>query len=285
MLFRSAVLAPPLCAASTRLDTSTAPLIQMAVSQEMTGLTLKDGSNMRDIFDLCQKHGLPSLAQGMIEFPPPQRLREIASKRVMEPGLHTYRTRMGEGEYRTALAALVRKVYGEENITPDNVLAVAGVAGGVSAALLHLRKQKPDCNFAVLEPSYTYHSHEVERAFGRFPVVIPALGQDAAPNWPELKRLVEANEVHGVIVTNPLNPTGKVYSSEEIHMLLGLADSHGLFVIFDECYLDMVFGGNKHVSPFITGLRDNVVACRGFSKCLGCQSWRCGNGKIGRAHV
>merc|ERR1711920_488807 len=101
-------------------------------------------------------------------------------------------------------------------------------------------------------------------------------GQDAAPNWPELKRLVEANEVHGVIVTNPLNPTGKVYSSEEIHMLLGLADSHGLFVIFDVCYLDMVFDGNKHVSPFITGLRDNVVACRGFSKCLGCQSWRCG---------
>jgi len=150
---------------------------------------------------------------------------------------------------------LVRKVYGEENITPDNVLAVAGVAGGVSAALLHLRKQKPDCNFAVLEPSYTYHSHEVERAFGRFPVVIPALGQDAAPNWPELKRLVEANEVHGVIVTNPLNPTGKVYSSEEIHMLLGLADSHGLFVIFDECYLDMIFDGNKHVSPFITGLK------------------------------
>lgn len=240
----------------------------------MAELKLKDGSNMRDIFDLCQSHGLPSLAQGMIEFPPPAKLRELASKAVLSPDVHTYRTRMGENQFRDSIASFVKKVYNED-VEPGNVLATAGVAGGVVAALLHLRKSRPEANVALMEPFYTYHSLEVERAFLRMPTVIPSIGSDAAPNWPELKRLVEAQKVQGVIVTNPLNPSGHVFTEEEVKMLLGLADTHGLFIIFDECYLDMVFG-KKHISPLLGGLRDNVVACRGFSKCMGCQSWRVG---------
>jgi len=239
-------------------------------------IKLKDGSNMRDIFDVCQKHGLPSLAQGMIEFPPPETLRKIAAEKVMTTGVHTYRTRMGEGDYTSSIAKFVGKVYGEE-VGPENILATAGVAGAVTAALFHLRRANPDANVAIMEPFYTYHSLEVERAFGgRFPVVIPSLGESALPNWEELKKRVEANEVHGVIVTNPLNPSGHVFTAGEVEMLMSLADSHGLFVIFDECYLDMIFNGKTHASPLAGKVRDNVVACRGFSKCMGCQSWRCG---------
>jgi len=241
----------------------------------MASITLKDGSNMRDIFDVCQKHGLPSLAQGMIEFPPPEKLREIAAKKVMSPEVHTYRRRMGEDDYTKSIAALVRRVY-KEDVEAGNVLATAGVAGAVTAALFHLRKTKPTANVAIMEPFYTYHSLEVERAFCRPPVVIPDVGGSAMPDWAELKKRVEAGEVHGVIVTNPLNPSGHVMTTEEVAMLLGLADSHDLFVIFDECYLDMIFNGKTHNSPLVGGLRDNVVACRGFSKCMGCQSWRCG---------
>lgn len=107
----------------------------------MADITLKEGSNMRDVFDICQKHGLPSLAQGMIEFPPPMKLRKIASEHVLRDDCHTYRTRMGESDFKESIAQLVDTVYGEK-IRPENVLAVAGVAGGVSAALLHLRRKK-----------------------------------------------------------------------------------------------------------------------------------------------
>jgi len=241
----------------------------------MADITLKDGSNMRDIFDVCQKHGLPSLAQGMIEFPPPEILRQAASKAVLRPDVHTYRTRMGELDFRESIAGMVDKVYGEK-VSPDNVLAVAGVAGGVSAALYHLRKSNPEAQMAIMEPFYTYHSLEVERAFCKPPRVIPTKGEAPEANLDELKRLVEAGEVHGTILTNPLNPSGHVFTPEEIKMVLDLSDTHGLFVIFDECYLDMVFNGKTHASPLVGGIRKNVVACRGFSKCMGCQSWRCG---------
>mmetsp|Transcript_36698 Transcript_36698/g.103553 ORF Transcript_36698/g.103553 Transcript_36698/m.103553 type:complete len:339 (+) Transcript_36698:57-1073(+) len=193
----------------------------------------------------------------------------------MRPDVHTYRTRMGEEPFRQAIAGLVGDVYGEK-VGPDNVLAVAGVAGGVSAALFHLRKSRPEATVAIMEPFYTYHSLEVERAFCRPARVVPTKGEAPEANWEELRRLVEAGEVQGVILTNPLNPSGHVYTAEEVSAVLELSDATGLFVIFDECYLDMVFNGKVHASPLVGGIRKNVVACRGFSKCMGCQSWRCG---------
>eukprot|EP00928_Gymnodinium_smaydae_P048944 TRINITY_DN32795_c0_g1_i1.p2 TRINITY_DN32795_c0_g1~~TRINITY_DN32795_c0_g1_i1.p2 ORF type:complete len:393 (+),score=123.32 TRINITY_DN32795_c0_g1_i1:2-1180(+) len=239
-------------------------------------ITLSGAANMRDIFDLCQKHGLPSLAQGMIEFPPPEKLRELAAQEVMNPMVHTYRNRMGEPSYREAISKMVKQVYNED-VPKESVLAVAGVAGGVSAALLALRARKPNAKVALLEPFYTYHVSEVERAFGGcLPPVIPSVGDKAEPGFEELKRRVLAGEVHGVICTNPLNPTGRVITEAEIAGLLELAESHDLFVIMDECYLDMVFNGKTHNSPLKKGIHKNVVACRGFSKCMGCQSWRCG---------
>jgi len=231
---------------------------------------------MRDIFDICCQHGLPSLAQGMIEFPPPEVLRKAAAETVMRPDVHTYRTRMGENEFREAITGLVSEVYGEKNVTKDNVLAVAGVAGGVSAALFHFRKTRPEATCAIMEPFYTYHSLEVERAFCRAPYVIKTEGEMPHPNWAELTRLVEADKVHGVIVTNPLNPSGRVMTADDVKMLLDLSDRKGLFVIFDECYLDMIFNGKSYISSISPGIRKNVVACRGFSKCMGAQSWRVG---------
>jgi len=127
-----------------------------------------------------------------------------------------------------------------------------------------------------MEPFYTYHSLEVERAFCRPPHVIKTVDEMPYPNWAELKRLAEADEVHGVIVTNPLNPSGMVYTEEDVKMLLDLSDRTGLYVIFDECYLDMIFNGKRYNSSIAGGIRKNVVACRGFSKCMGAQSWRVG---------
>merc|ERR1712136_190282 len=67
------------------------------------------------------------------------------------------------------------------------------------------------------------------------------------------------------------------FTETEVQFILGLSDSHDLFVIFDECYLDMVFNGKKHISP-LGDVRDNVVCCRGFSKGIGSffamPSWR-----------
>jgi len=239
-------------------------------------IKLPQGANMRDVFDICRQHNLPSLAQGMIEFPPPTKLRQIASELVVTDEIHTYRTRTGELDYKESVAKMVEHVYGEK-VEPANVLAVPGVAGGVSAALLHLRKKKPDARMFLMEPFYTFHGSEVERAFLREPSIIPVKpGPAPVPDLETLKAKASAGEVDGVIICNPNNPSGAVLTPEEADALIQLADAHGVFLILDECYVDMIFGDKRHTSFVARGLRDNVVVCRGFSKCMGCQSWRCG---------
>jgi len=246
----------------------------IAVAVPMTDIRLPKGANMRDVFDACKKAGLPSLAQGMIEYPPPDKLRKLAAETVMQEDVHTYRTRMGEDDFKAGITKMVKRAYNEV-ISPAEVLAVPGVAGGVSAALLHLRKLNPSAVVAVLEPYYTFHTSEVERAFHRPPITIPSSGSDAMPNLEELKRLVEAGEVQGVIVTNPHNPSGYVFKQDEVDMLAKLSESHGLFVIFDECYVGMVFQ-EEFTTGLSRGTMKNVVVCRGFSKSIGAQSWRVG---------
>jgi hypothetical protein len=67
-------------------------------------------SSMRDIHDWCKKHGVESLAQGMIELPPPQLLRNIASELLVDDKGHMYRTRRGEPEYLKAVGTMLREV-------------------------------------------------------------------------------------------------------------------------------------------------------------------------------
>jgi len=122
--------AVPRCQSSqrraTQVDSLNEPIIAQSSTQAVQAdISLKDGSNMRDIFDVCRAHGLPSLAQGMIEFPPPQKLREIAARKVLDDGVHTYRGRMGEDDYTSSISSFVQQVYGED-IKSENFLLLLG---------------------------------------------------------------------------------------------------------------------------------------------------------------
>lgn len=231
---------------------------------------------MRDIHDLCVQHGMPSLAQGMIELPPPEELRARLAETAAATDVHTYRARKGDPGYVSAIVGLLASQ--NEPATEDNVLAVQGVTGGVVAGLLltqdRVRSEGRAARVALLEPFYTYHKSQVERITGAEPVYV-ACEPDLTPGVATLERLALSNAIDAVIICNPINPSGKTWSEAEIRRLLDL----DLVLIFDECYSDMVFK-----PPFFSPVRllnsvkhpDNLIICRGFSKCLGCQSWRVG---------
>lgn len=127
--------------------------------------------SMRDINDFCVSQGIPSLAQGMIELPPPMKLREMAAKCVLEENVHTYRTRAGEAEYLKALSHMMREVFGE-TVAPEQILAVQGVTGGIVSSLMVLRARNPAAKVAVIEPFYTYHQMQVKNVFQTDPVFV-----------------------------------------------------------------------------------------------------------------
>eukprot|EP00929_Paragymnodinium_shiwhaense_P123127 TRINITY_DN9662_c0_g1_i1.p1 TRINITY_DN9662_c0_g1~~TRINITY_DN9662_c0_g1_i1.p1 ORF type:complete len:392 (-),score=109.83 TRINITY_DN9662_c0_g1_i1:325-1500(-) len=251
---------------------ATATSVQVATEE----LSMPPISSMRDINDFCVKRGIPSLAQGMIELPPPKRLRETASKVVLEDNVHTYRTRAGEEEYLEALSFMLKEVFGE-TVQASQILAVQGVTGGIVSSLLTLRERNPKAKVAIIEPFYTYHLSQVRTVFREDPVFIKPAADGLSMDIEKLETMARAGEIQAAIIVNPSNPSGLVLTEKQVVRLEKLAEETGLFLIFDECYADMVFDGQPRVSPVRNGLtQDNITVCRGFSKCVGVQSWRVG---------
>jgi aspartate/methionine/tyrosine aminotransferase len=231
---------------------------------------------MRDVFDYCQRKGIYSVAQGMIELPPPRVLRQVVADHVLldeTPGsaVHQYRSRMGEPDYLEAIRRLLKNHYGTE-VPEGSLLATAGVTGGIVAALMVLRKRGKS-RMAVIEPYYTYHARQVEEVFQKLPEGIPS-HPDWSPDFDAIEKALK-DGVEGILMTNPNNPTGRVWLKDEIKKLVALTKQYGAALILDEIYCDMVFKGD-HYSPIYDSPEEHVFVCRGFSKTLGAQSWRLG---------
>jgi len=239
---------------------------------------------MRDIFDYCTALGIPSLAQGMIELPPPVSLRKRAAETSMDPSVHTYRNRLGEVTYRESIRYLLKERYNTD-VPLEAILATQGVTGGIVSALSML-KQKKYKKPALLEPFYTYHIRDIELTYNAEPTIIKC-NADTSPDWDLIEKALRPasegengghDDVSGVdvlIVCNPGNPHGKVWSRDEILRLVNLCKDK-VYLILDECYIDLIFDEQSHFSPIQESLKENVIVCRGFSKCLGAQSWRIG---------
>ncbi|KAJ9453038.1 Aspartate aminotransferase [Diplonema papillatum] len=244
--------------------------------------------SMRDINDYCVARGIMTLAQGMIELPPPEALRRLGGEALMRLDTHCYRNRKGEPDFVAAVEKLLRS-EGVVARLASSVLATQGVTGAFVAALLHLKQlagRSP--TVLLLEPFYTYHLRQIKTAAGtdaQF-VKLSSLkdGKYAFSDamFAEIEAKLSSGEVDGVVMCNPVNPTGQVWAEASVRQMMDVVAKYPKkLLICDECYNDMVFDGHKHVSPIHLvpkdqDLPDSVVVCRGFSKSLGAQSWRVG---------
>lgn len=231
--------------------------------------------SMRDIFDYCRTHNLKSVAQGMVELPPPIKLRQMIAETALSSNVHTYRNRWGEPDFRQALVAHLARREGISFLTPDHLLASAGVTGTIIATLV-LARNRGVKKTALLEPFYTYHARQVEAIFGESPAAVATDRATFAPDWEDLRRQLD-DGLGLLIVTNPGNPTGRIAPREEILRLIEETRRTGCFLVFDEIYCDMVWGdGASHATGIVDAPPEHVVVARGFSKVLGLQSSRIG---------
>ncbi|KAF0972301.1 hypothetical protein FDP41_009204 [Naegleria fowleri] len=259
--------------------------------------SLPKGATMRDIFDYCEKHGLDSVAQGMIELAPPMTLRSLLQKITMDDSVHQYRARMGQPVYREGLLNMLRNHYGMKNLELDNILAVQGVTAGCLSTLLWMKEQGKT-QIGLMTPFYTYHLRDVESVFGntkeahekhaRFLKLGPAPSFDI--DFVDIEEnYLKKGLLDCIMICNPGNPTTRVYEKEELEKLAHLCAKYNCYVLLDECYCDMVWRKDESTGKLtidhvycplandeILNTLKNVIVCRGFSKNMGCQSWRCG---------
>ena len=176
-------------------------------------------------------------------------------------------------EFRAAIAKKLN-AYNGMNVGPQDVIVTNGLTQASYAAFMALIDEGDEV--ILLEPYYPQHLGKIEMAGAR-PVPVKL---DASNGYSIESSAIEAaitSRTKAIVIVNPSNPTGRVYSREELEGLAALARKHDLFVIADEVYDHIVFDGSTHVSiAALPGMAERTVSMYAFTKAYAMDGWRLG---------
>lgn len=197
---------------------------------------------------------------------------KAATIAALQSGQVHYSDLAGIAPLRTALA---RKLCDSNliRVTPEDVLVTNGLTHGSFAAFMAIID--PGDEVILLDPYYPQHVGKIELAGGKV-VTAPldaARGFALRADWIE-SRITPATRA--IVLVNPCNPTGRVYTLEELTDLAALAIEHDLIVIADEVYEYNVYEG-RHVSiASLPGMSERTISLYAFTKSYAMDGWRLG---------
>jgi aspartate aminotransferase len=196
-----------------------------------------------------------------------------AAKAALDAGIVHY------GDFRGTLSlrqALVEKLAGFNKLAvhEDEILVTNGLTHASFAAFM--AAIDPGDEVILLEPYYPQHIGKVEMAGG---VVVKA-PLDAADNFSIKRDLIESRitpRTRMIVLVNPANPTGRVFSREELQIIADLAIEHDLLVLSDEVYEFITYDDAQHLSiAAFPGMRERTISCYAFTKAYSMDGWRIG---------
>lgn len=191
---------------------------------------------------------------------------------ALEAGHHHYGDMRGLAPLREAFAAKLRAFNGID-VTPKQVLVTNGLTHGAFAAIM--ATIDPGDEVIVLEPYYPQHNGKIELAGGK--VVSAPL--DAENGFSIRADLIEAKitqATRAIVLINPCNPTGRVFSDDELSIIANIAIKHDLLVVADEVYEYITFG-RPHVSiASLPGMAERTISLFAFTKAYAMDGWRLG---------
>ncbi len=236
-------------------------------------------SDIRRMTLECNKYtdGI-NLSQGICDLPLSPILADHVNQAVKD-GYNIYTRYDGIDELREQIS---RKMNNFNSIAynPQNEIVVT--SGTSAAFFLTLFSIKSELDEIILfQPFYGYHYNTI-KALGMKPVII---NMDSENNWSiDFDELLQkiTNNTRAIVINTPSNPTGKVFSEDEIKKLGKIAKSNNILLITDEIYEYITYDNIKHISPAsIDDIKENVVTIGGFSKTFSITGWRiayiCGN--------
>jgi aminotransferase len=229
-------------------------------------------SDIRRMTLECERVGGINLGQGICDLPTIPALREALARAVAE-NRSTYSRYDGIEPLRREIARREREKNGVGYDPETEIVVTVGATGAFALACLAMLEAGEEV--LLPEPFYGYHYNTVLAA-GGVPVPVPTTGRDFAVD-PEAIRRAVTPRTRAVVVCTPANPSGKVWSGEELDALVPILEEHDLVAITDEIYEDIVYDGHRHVSlASRPGARDRTLTVSGFSKTFSITGWRLG---------
>ncbi|TKS64386.1 MAG: aminotransferase [Nitrospira sp.] len=239
------------------------------INQRMAALA---HSEIRAMTQACvQAKGL-NMAQGVCDTPvPPVVLR--AAAQAMECGKNVYSRFDGLPELRQAIAKKLAQYNGIVADPETDVTVSAGATGSFHCACLALLN--PGDEVILFEPYYQYHISAL-LAVEAVPVTVKMRAPDWTFSVADVERAVTP-QTKAIIVNSPGNPSGKVFSRQELESIAAIAQQHDLFVFTDEIYEYFLYDGRTHVSlATLPGMADRTITIGGYSKTFSITGWRIG---------
>lgn len=239
------------------------------LSKRSAGFT---DSVIRRMTRISLKYGAVNLSQGFPDFDPPKeitdRLAEVAAE-----GPHQYALTWGAQNFREALAAKQEHFSGMKVDTDKEIVVTCGSTEAMMAAMMAVTN--PGDKVIIFSPFYENYGADTILSGAEpiyVPLVPPEFGFDANVLEDAFKQGAKA-----MILCNPSNPCGKVFTREELQIIADLAIKYDTYVITDEVYEHIIYAPNQHTYlATLPGMRERTIECSSLSKTYSITGWRLG---------
>jgi aminotransferase len=228
-------------------------------------------SVIREMTRLANQHEAINLAQGFPDFPMPQPMKDAACAAI-HGDINQYAITWGSPALRLAIAEKYRRWY-EMEVDPEREITVTcGATEAMASAFLALFD--PGDEVIIFEPFYENYGPDAILAAAS-PVFVPL----ETPDWrldPDRLRAAFSSRTRAIVLNTPHNPTGRVFTKEEISLIAELCIAHDAWAITDEIYEHIRYAGGHHPIATWPGMRERTVTISGLSKTFSCTGWRLG---------
>ena len=240
-----------------------------ALSERTAGFT---DSVIRRMTRISNQYGAVNLSQGFPDFQPPQAMLERLAETARED-VHQYSITWGARNFREALAEKQRRYMGLPVDPEENIVVTCGSTEAMMAAMMSVAD--PGDRVAVFSPFYENYGADAILS-GAEPVYVPLTPPDFCFD-PEVLEDAFRSGAKALILCNPSNPCGKVFTREELLTIASLAERYDAWVITDEVYEHIVYAPWEHVYfASLPGMWDRTISCSSLSKTYSVTGWRLG---------
>ena len=221
---------------------------------------------------LANEHQAINLGQGFPDYDGPEDVVRAAADALLD-GRNQYPPMTGVPELRRAVAAHNRRFYGLDVDPNAEVVVTSGATEAITACLMAVLNPGDEC--VLIEPLYDTYL-PVVKLLG----AVPRLVRLSPPEWTLPRKELAAAfgpKTKAILFNTPMNPTGKVFTWDELALIADLVQRHDCYAICDEVYEHLVFDGAKHI-PLMTlpGMRERCMRIGSAGKTFSLTGWKVG---------
>jgi len=221
---------------------------------------------------LAMHHGAINLAQGFPDFPAPEELKRAAAEAIAAD-INQYSITWGAKPFRDAIATKYWRTYRLDFDPEREITVCCGATEGMIASMIAVLD--PGDEVVLFEPFYENYGPDTQLCGAEVRYVTLY-----APDWrfdPDELRRAFSPRTKAIILNSPNNPTGKVFTREELTFIAGLCQEFDALAITDEIYEHILYDGAEHI-PIVSlpGMRNRSILVNSMSKTYSVTGWRVG---------